>query len=225
MARQHLVLGQELAAEAAHADLAAGLDPDRPLAAILPGSRRKQVRRHFPILLEALGLLRRVRPGLQAVVPRASTLPAALLEAIAGRAGQEVRILDGSYPQILAAADVGAVASDTATLDAAMEGLPAVVVYRMHPISYRLARRLVRVEHIALPNLVAGRRILPELVQRECRPETVAAQIGRWLDEPSEAQSVRRSLATVRERLGAPGVFDRAAEAVLAELDAARARD
>jgi lipid-A-disaccharide synthase len=205
---------------AARADVRAiaGLHPDRPLLALLPGSRRKEVRRLFPVLLGALASLRRERSEIQAVVPRARTLPPGFLESIAARAGEPVTILDGSYPEILDAADAAAVASGTATLDAAMSGLPSVVVYRMQPLSYLLARRLVRIEHIALPNLIAGRRLLPELVQDECSADRVASELARFLDDPGAREHARQALLGLRGALRGDGAFRRAAEAVLAEL-------
>jgi lipid-A-disaccharide synthase len=198
----------------------AGLSPDRPTLALLPGSRGKEVGRLFPVLLEALARLKRERPTLQAVVPRARTLPPGFLERIAARAGAEVSILDGWYPQILDVSEAGAVASGTATLDAAMSGLPSVVVYRMQALSYLLARRLVRVDHIALPNLIAGRRLLPELVQADCRPDRVAAELAPFLDDPRVREGARESLLRLRAALRGDGAFRRAAEAVLAELPA-----
>ena len=143
-----------------------GLPPSGPIVALLPGSRRGEVTRHLPILLEAARRLRRRRPAPSFIVPRARTVPPGLLEEIVASSGVEgVVVHAGDYPAILGACAAGAVASGTATLDAALAGLPSVVVYRMQALSYLLARRLVRVPHIALPNLVAGRRIFPELVQ------------------------------------------------------------
>ena len=92
------------------------------------------------------------------------------------------------------------------------------VVYRMHPLTYWVGRLLVRLDHVALPNLVAGRRVVPELIQGECRPETIAGVISGYLDDPGGTGRLRRELGGLRRRLGEPGVFDRAAEAVLAEL-------
>lgn len=196
---------------------ALGIRPDDPLVALLPGSRRKEVRRHYPILLDALRILRRRHPRLQAVVPRARTVPGPLLASRASR-HPGLRILDGAYPEILEVSDVGVVASGTATLDAAMASLPSVVVYRMQSLSYVLARRLVRVDHIALPNLIAGERIFPELVQDDCSPDRIATEIGRFLDDPRRAEAVRTSLGRIRQSLSGEGAFGRAAEAVLSEL-------
>ena len=124
----------------------------------------------------------------------------------------------GDYPSILGACAAGAVASGTATLEAALAGLPMVVVYRMRPLSFLLGRLMVRVDHVALPNLVAGRRVVPELVQWECTPERIARVLFEYLASPAKAAEVRSALAEVRERLGGPGAFDRAAEAVLSEI-------
>ncbi len=198
---------------------AAGLDPTATTVALLPGSRRGEVTRLLPVLLGAARLLARGRPGLQFVVPRARTLPAGWLERqVAGSGPARLHVVGGPYPEILEAADAGVVASGTASLDAAIAGLPAAVVYRMQPLSYALARHLVRVDHIALPNLVAGRRILPELVQDACRPDGVATAVGAFLDDPGLASSTREALGEVRRRLGGPGAPERAARAVLAEL-------
>jgi len=95
-----------------------------------------------------------------------------------------------------------------------------VVVYRVRQFSYNIGRALVRVDHIALPNLVAGRRVVPELVQKACTPEAVAAHLVDLLDRPDTVAAVRSGLAEVRKQLGDPGVFERAADSVLSELDA-----
>ncbi|HZN55035.1 MAG TPA: lipid-A-disaccharide synthase [Candidatus Polarisedimenticolaceae bacterium] len=198
---------------------ALGLDPGRRVLALLPGSRVGEAGRLFPIQLEAARRLREDEPGLQLVVPRARTIPRGFLEGIArdrGVAG--LAICDGPYPDLLEAADAGIVASGTATLDAALAGLPFVAVYRMQPLSYLVARALVRVDHVALPNLVAGRRIVPELVQGECDPASIAREVAPLLRDPERAARMREALGGVRSRLVGDGAFDRAAEAVLAEL-------
>jgi lipid-A-disaccharide synthase len=195
-----------------------GLDPHLPVVALLPGSRVGEAGRLFPILLEAASALRRTHPTAQFVVPKANTIPSGFLEAIAARAEVgAVAVRDGVYPAILDVADAGAVASGTATLDAALAGLPFVAFYRMQFLSYLIARALVRVDHIALPNLVAGGRIVPELVQGDCTPQAIADQLATFLDDRSQADSLRLGLGGVRDRLRGDGAFDRAAEAVLGE--------
>jgi lipid-A-disaccharide synthase len=200
-----------------------GLDPLRPVVALLPGSRVGEVGRLFPILLEAAQVLRRTHPAVQCVVPKANTLPDGFLEAIARRsAATDVAILQGIYPAILDVADAGAVASGTATLDAALAGLPFVAFYRMQILSYLIARAMVRVDHIALPNLVASGRVVPELVQGACTPAAIAGWLATFLDDRLAASALRQGLLGVRDRLRGDGAFDRAAAGVLEEAERAR---
>jgi lipid-A-disaccharide synthase len=193
-----------------------GLDARRPVVALLPGSRAGEAGRLLPVLLEAARTLTLRHPRVQFAVPKARTIPAGLLEGIAARSGlSSLSTFEGDYPGILEVAEAGAVASGTATLDAALAGLPFVAVYRMHPVSYLIAKSLVRVDHIALPNLVAGARIVPELVQSDCTPDAIASELGRFLDDPARADALRSGLSGVRARLRGDGAFDRAAAAVL----------
>jgi lipid-A-disaccharide synthase len=193
--------------------------PGQDTLALLPGSRRGEVARLLPPLLEAGRIVQDRRPGVRFVLPLASGLDPAWVGSLVERGPLPgVRILRDGYPAILADCRAGVVASGTASLEAAVAGLPIVVVYRMNPLSHAIGRLLVRVEHIALPNLVAGRRVVPELVQRECTGERIATELLRYLEEPAHEASVRRQLGAIRDRLGGPGVFERAAERILAEL-------
>ena len=198
-----------------------GLDPARPVVALLPGSRVGEASRLFPVLLAAASGLQETHPSVQFAVPRAKTIPAGFLQSLAAHAGiAGLAIGDGDYPGILEVADAGAVASGTATLDAALAGLPFVAVYRMQALSYLIAKLLVRVDHIALPNLIAGSRIVPELVQDACTPDAIAGQLASFLDEPGKAVALRSGLSGVRARLAGDGAYDRAAAAILGELKA-----
>ncbi|HUC43917.1 MAG TPA: lipid-A-disaccharide synthase [Candidatus Sulfotelmatobacter sp.] len=217
-------VGHPAAAARARADRAevrraAGLDPARPLVALLPGSRRGEVGRLLPILGRAGRVLAASHSQAQFVIPKARTLPPGLVETIAAREAPSGTVVLGDlYPEILEAADCGAVASGTATLDAALAGMPLVAVYRMQPLSYLVARALVDVAHVALPNLVAGRRIVPELVQGDCTPEGIARELAAYLADGGVAAAVRAALGAVREGLHGDGAYERAAAAVLAEV-------
>ncbi|HVQ26446.1 MAG TPA: lipid-A-disaccharide synthase [Planctomycetota bacterium] len=211
------------AADTAELARRAGFDPGQTVVALLPGSRRSEVERILPVMLEAALLLRRERPGLGFLLPLAPGLDRAVVDRHVEAAGLDgLRVHAGDFPDILRVCAAGAVASGTASLESAIVGLPMVVVYRVAPLSYWIGRALVRVEHIALPNLVARRRVVPELVQADCTPARIAAEIERYLAAPAEASRVRAELGGIRRELGRPGVFERAAEAVLAELDAVR---
>ncbi len=116
---------------------------------------------------------------------------------------------------VLAISDVAVTASGTATVQAALHGLPMVVVYRLSPLTYRLGRRFLLVENVAMVNLIAGRRIVPELIQDDCTAENIAAETLSFLTNPERAEEARRGLGDVRAKLGGPGASGRAAEAVL----------
>jgi lipid-A-disaccharide synthase len=202
----------------------AGLDPARPILALVPGSRRMEIARLLAPMLAAARRVRERHPSMQFLVPVA---PGVSRESVAGmveRAGiPDVHLHDGDFPEVLTVCTAGAVASGTASLEAAVAGLPICIVYRMSPLSYAIARTLVRLDHVGLPNLVLGSRVVPELIQAECTPERIAAELLRYVESPAEAERVRRALAEVRDRLGGAGVFERAAERLLLDLDAARA--
>jgi lipid-A-disaccharide synthase len=202
-----------------------GLDADRRTVALLPGSRRGEVERLFPIMLAAAARLDRDRGGLQWLVPVAPGLePKQLSEPLAASGLDRAIVHSGDFPAVLSLCETGVVAAGTASLEAAVSGLPMVVVYKMNLLTYALGRALVRVEHVALPNLVMGRRVVPELIQGECTDSRIASELASYLDEPGRAEAVRGELVRVRQRLGGPGTFDRAAEGILAELDSAPGR-
>lgn len=193
-----------------------GLDPKRPLVALLPGSRRNEIATHLAPMLGAAAILQAEFRDLQFLMPVAPTLDARAIEAqIAATAGRGPRprlVTDDRYDAV-AAADAAVVASGTATLETALLGVPMVIVYRMNPITYVLARLLTRLPHIGMPNLIAGRRVVPELVQGDCAPRPIAAALRRLLTDPGAADAARRGLAEVRGRLGRPGAIDRVAAA------------
>ena len=193
------------------------LEPGRPVVAILPGSRRNELRAILPDLTEAAALIRARHAHAQFIVARAPHLDDALFEPLRllQRTGAPATVLEGHTDDVLAAADVALVASGTVTVQAALHGCPMVVVYRLAPLTYRLGRPFVHVDKFAMSNLVAGRKVVPELIQDAFTPQAVAAEASRVLDDPGHAARVRASLGEVRARLGAPGASRRAAEAVL----------
>ena len=196
-----------------------GLRPDSTVVALLPGSGAGEIKRHMPVLLGAAGVLRRERAALEFLVPLASSAPEhTVRDAIQDSGLERVHVHGGDFPGLLRVCTAGAVTSGTASLEAATVGLPMVVIYRINPISYWIAKRLIQVDHIAMPNLIAGSAIVPELLQDECNPPRIAAELDRYLGDPSHAESVRNALRAVLRKLGEPGGFVRAAESILAHL-------
>ena len=197
-----------------------GLDFGRPVVALLPGSRHNEVEAILPDLVGSAVLIRDQLSSAQFIVPRAPHLADGSFASLDRLPG--VVVTDGRADDVLAIADVAIVASGTVTVQAALHECPMVVVYRLSPLTYRLGKPFVHVDTYAMANLVAGRRVVPELIQDDFTPERVAAEALRVLNDPAHAESVRRDLHEVRRRLGNPGASRRAAEAVLEVARASR---
>jgi lipid-A-disaccharide synthase len=196
-----------------------GLEPGQRVVGLLPGSRREEVDRLLPAMLEAAGRLAAVDARLRFVLGAAPTVTRARLSAHLARAaaggGPRVDIVEGLTPEVMAASDVVLIASGTATLEAALLGAPMVVCYRVSRLTEAVARLLARVPWISLPNLVAGRGVVPELLQTAVTGPRLAQEARRLLEDSAAAAAQRAAFKEVRARLGEPGVGQRAARAVL----------
>jgi len=188
-----------------------GLDPERPILALLPGSRRQELDRHLALFAEVARRVVAARPGVQPVLAQAPSLPGAALEGVGLPVVSDFRGL-------LHAARAGIVKSGTSTLEAALAEIPFVMVYRTSPFTYSLARRLVKVEHVALANLVAGRRVVPEFLQDQATPERLCAALLPLLDDTPEREAMIVGLREIRSALGTPGASHRVAEMAAALL-------
>jgi lipid-A-disaccharide synthase len=191
-----------------------GLDPLRPVVALLPGSRKQEVAHNLPRLAGASVRIAERRTDAQFLVAAAPNLAEAAYH------GVPACVVRGRTHEVLGAADVGLIASGTATVEAALLGLPMVVVYRLAAMTYALGRPLMRVTHFAMVNLIAGREVVPELIQGDFTAERVAQEALSLLEDAARAETMRADLAEVRRRLGAPGASARAAAVVAAMLPA-----
>jgi lipid-A-disaccharide synthase len=190
-----------------------GLDPSAPVVGVLPGSRTSELRRILPTLIEAARDIRRQVPGAQFIVARAPHLDDRLYDP--ARSLDASAIVEGETDAVLAASDVVLTASGTATVQAALHDRPMVVVYRVSSLEYLVGRRFVKVDTFAMVNLIAGRQIVPELIQERFTAEAVAAEAISMLTDTGRAARIRQGLAEVRSKLGGPGGSRRAAEAIL----------
>ena len=189
------------------------LNPAEPIIALLPGSRPGELRQHLPEFLEACHLLRKNRPC-QFIVALAPGLREREIAAYA-RPDVAVHLVENATYDALASADVAIVSSGTATVEAALLGTPMVVVYRVSSVTAGLAKLLVRTPFFAMPNLIAGRRIVPELIQDDFTPEKMAGEVSRLLDSGEAREQMKRGLGEVRTRLGPAGAIERAADCIV----------
>ena len=185
-----------------------GVDPDRPVLALFPGSRAQEVERQLDVFVAAATAVQSRRPDVQPVLAESAAVSPATYAA-----APFPRTRDGWA--LLHHAHAALVKSGTSTLQAALSGTPLVVTYRVHPVTFFMAQRLVRVPHVGLVNLVAGERIAPELLQDDATPERLAAALLPLLDEDSaERRTALAGLARVRERLAPPDAERSTAERV-----------
>lgn len=198
----------------AEAEHLAGKRPGRPLVLLMPGSRNMEIQRMLPVMLAGVKILQQKRPDIDFSMPRAATISRDILEGSIRNAGLEVKLIEGHNYDVMSVADLAIVTSGTVTLEAAMCGLGCEILYKSSPVSFWLAKRLVKIPNIGLPNIVAGRQIEPELLQDDCTPERIAATALELL-EPERFAQLQRDLQEVKDKLGEPGAVKRVAELVL----------
>jgi lipid-A-disaccharide synthase len=193
------------------------LAPEGPVIALLPGSRTSEIESLLPILLEAAEKLVHRNPQTQFLLAQASTIQDNLLQSLLRRSSVSVKVVKEQASEVMAVSDLALVASGTATLQAAVIGTPLILVYRTSALTFWLAFFLIRVRWIGLVNLVAGRTVVPELIQADATGQRLYEEALRFLEDRFAYDEMKRSLAKVRAALGDPGASIRAAEVVLAE--------
>jgi lipid-A-disaccharide synthase len=197
-----------------------GLDAARPIVTLLPGSRRSEIEQNYPAVIEACERLRHssgAAADVQFVHAAAPNLKAELFAAYS-QPGLDLTRVEGATYDALAAADCAIVASGTATVEAALLGTPMVVVYRVNRVTAAIVRRMIRTPFIGMVNLIAGKRVVPELIQDAFTPEAVETEVRKLLESESARAEAKAGLAEVRARLGPGGAIERAADVFAAML-------
>lgn len=189
-----------------------GLKDDALTVGLLPGSRRSEVARLLPEMLQACRILEGRLSPLQFILPMAGTLDPGLVQDILRQFPVQVSVVRDEIYDAIALSDVSIVASGTATLETALLEIPMVVVYKVSAPSYAIGRRVIRVEHISLVNLIAGRQVVPELIQDEANPERIADEVRQLLVRVEKQRAMKAALAEIRGKLGAPGASQRTAQ-------------
>lgn len=202
-----------------------GLHQASPVMALLPGSRKEEVTNLLPVMVAAAERLRAKHAGLRCLLPRASTIPAELLEGILKPFSLEVQVTEGDVYRVLKACDLALVASGTATLEAAILEAPMVIVYRVSPFSYWIGKRVISVPFIGLVNLVAGEEVVPELIQADVNPERLAQEAMGLLDDGDRRRNMVTKLRALRETLGQGSASEKTARIALEVIGASATRE
>ena len=190
-----------------------GLGADRPVLGLMPGSRRREVERLLPVMLEVTDQIHQAVPDCQFVLPLALGIDSGTLPEM-----PLVSVVRGSVYETMRASDLMLVASGTATLEAACLGTPMIVVYKMSRLSWHILRKLVKLELSGLPNVIAGREIVPELLQNQVTAERITPIALELLQNPGKREAQQESLRWVYEQLGEPGAAKRTAQLILSHI-------
>jgi lipid-A-disaccharide synthase len=188
-----------------------------PVLGLLPGSRDKEIFNHLPIMLDAASRLKVHFPDLKVLVSLASSLDRRFVEEILEkyRGSLKAELVEGGAGNTFNQSTVLVAVSGTVTLEAALAGIPMVIVYRVSPLSYRLGKALIRVKYISLVNLIARRELLPELIQEKASPENIFSAVKNMLDNPGQLVLLHKKLLWMRHAFGGPGASDRVADIAL----------
>lgn len=199
-----------------------GLQKEKPVIALLPGSRRKEIAYHLPVMVAAATELKRIEQA-QFFCVKASTLDRAELQRDLDRADFVIPIVEAGRYNAVNAADLVWAASGTATLETALLEKPMIVVYRVSWVTYWLARLLVKIKYIGIANIIAGKAIVPELVQSDLSPERLVQESRAILNDHDARRTMIANLRKLREQLGAPGAANRVAELAISLMAPVRA--
>lgn len=196
-----------------------GLDPARKIIGLFPGSRRNEIDRLLPVIIGSALLLKQRFPDIQFLLPLASTLIADEITPQLTAAGLDVSITRERLHDLIRACDAVVTVSGTITLEIALVGTPMVIIYKLSPLTYQLAKRLIKVDNIGLCNIVAGETIVKELIQDDAEPEPIMTEICGILADQAYNASIREKLAQVRSKLGCGGASRNVAKLMFSMLE------
>jgi lipid-A-disaccharide synthase len=191
---------------------------EHPIMGLLPGSRRQEIERHLPVMLESVTRIRREIPAVQVVIGKAPNLPESVYLMYETLMPKNIIISEQIY-NIMYYSSLVVVSSGTATLETALAGTPMIIIYKMSLVSYWIARWLVSLPYIGMANIVHGRKVVPELIQNDARPDTIAQIITTLLTDSAMYDSMRRTLQTTRTLLGQTGATGRAVDMLISIVE------
>jgi lipid-A-disaccharide synthase len=188
-----------------------GLREDIPTVALLPGSRESEVTKLLPEMLKAAALLMMKLPSVQFVLPRAAGLRRDMITSLIDASSMAISVVDDNVYDVVGAADCAIVASGTATMETALLETPMIIIYKVTPFSYYMGRRIIRVDHIGMVNIIAGKRIVPEFIQGEAHAGNMADEVYDLLTDSGRRERMKQDLREIRAKLGSPGAAERTA--------------
>jgi lipid-A-disaccharide synthase len=188
------------------------LDESKTTIGLLPGSRTSEVIKLLPEMLKTAEILAQKIPDIQFVLPLADTLEENMVNEIISRFTIRVKVIGGHTYDVISCMDLGIVASGTATLETALLGVPMIIIYKISPLSYFIGRLIVNVKNIGLANIIAGKTVVPELIQNEASGENIAQEALAILNNAERRKQIIEELTAIRSKLGNPGAAIRAAQ-------------
>jgi lipid-A-disaccharide synthase len=192
-----------------------GIDPNKKIIALLPGSRKQEIRLILPLMLQTGQHINKTIPKAQFIIAKAPNLDIQIYQDICQGSDLDLKIIDGKTYDCLNIAQASLVCSGTATLEAAIIGKPFVIVYKTNPFNYLLYRPQVKIPYIGMVNIVAGKMVVPEFIQFDAQPKLIAKSIIELLQNPLSANRMIQDLKAVKDSLGEPGAAERAAKLIL----------
>ena len=196
-----------------------GFDRDRPLVALLPGSRKNEIERLMPDMVSAAIQIHSEKPSTQFAIALAPTIAREKMEEYIRGLPVEIKILEGKFLPLLQRADAAIVCSGTATLEAGLAGLPMVIIYKLSPMTAAIARAIFGKPVFGMPNVLLNKQLIPELIQGEVSGWNIKEAILRFLNDPEYSKGIRHELSHIRERLGTPGASGRVADRLINYLE------
>jgi lipid-A-disaccharide synthase len=191
------------------------LDESKTTIGLLPGSRVTEVKKLLPEILRAAEILARRIPNVQFVLPLADMLDEKIVAEITSRFSVKVRVIAGHTYEAISCADLAIVASGTATLETALLGVPMIIIYKISPLSYFVGKLFIRIKNIGLVNIIAGKTVVPELIQGKANAQSIASEAIDILTSVERKKEMINELAAIRAKLGKPGAAIRAAQLAL----------